>query len=163
MHEQVSGLHQNIVGLKDCFFDARHLYFVFDGIFGGDLQEAIAERALFFYDDNAVRSVFAQIVDAVAFCHSQAIFHRDVKPSNILCSPDGQRIFLSGFGLATQKEVSDEFGVGTLKYMSPGLWFPLVIVQLTDSSPCRGDQCGRGLESLLHAIKRYMGFGGTTS
>ncbi|KZV69042.1 kinase-like protein, partial [Peniophora sp. CONT] len=119
MHERVSGKHENIVGLRDCFFDSHHLYFVLDGIFGGDLQEAIAERAPFFYDDGATRSVFTQVVDAVAFCHSQTLFHRNIKPSNILCSMDGKRIFLSNFGLATEKEESDEFGIGTLPYMCP--------------------------------------------
>lgn len=143
MHERVSGMHESIVGLRDCFFDSHHLYFVLDGVFGGDLQEAIVERALFFYDDDAVRSVFAQVVDAVAFCHAQALFHRDIKPSNVLCSIDGKRVFLSNFGMATQKEASDEFGIGTLTYMCPGT-FPCPIThtsQPTDQkNPCRGDK-----------------------
>lgn len=120
MHEQVSGMHDNIACLRDCFFDFRQLYFVLDGVFSGDLQEAIAERALFFYDDNAARSVFTQIVDAVAFCHDRTLFHRDINPSNVLCSLDGTRVFLSNFHLATQKEASDEFGTGTLSHMCPG-------------------------------------------
>ena len=123
LHERVSGLHDNIAGLRDCFFDAHHLYIVLNGVFGGDLRDAIAERALFFYDDSAEQSVFAQIVDAVAFCHTQEVFHRDIKPSNILCSMDGKRVFLSNFSLATQVETSEEFGIGTLAYMSPGTSF----------------------------------------
>ncbi|VDC02773.1 unnamed protein product [Peniophora sp. CBMAI 1063] len=83
------------------------------------MQDAISERALFFYDDGAIRSSFAQVVDAVAFCHDQGLFHRDIRPRNILCSLDGQRVFLSNFRLATEKEVSEEFGIGTLPYLSP--------------------------------------------
>lgn len=113
-------MHGSIVALRDCFFDSCHLYFVLDGVFGGNLQQAITERVLFFYDDSALRSVFAQVVDAAAFCHAQTLFHRDIKPSNVLCSLDGKRVFLSNFSSATEEEVSKDFGIGTLAHMSPG-------------------------------------------
>ena len=32
----------------------------------------------------AARRVFCQLLDAVAYCHSQGAFHRDIKPENVL-------------------------------------------------------------------------------
>jgi len=41
----------------------------------------------------------AQILEAVAYCHSMGVMHRDLKPQNILVSRDGQ-LKLADFGLA---------------------------------------------------------------
>lgn len=38
--------------------------------------------------------------DAIAFCHSHRIMHRDLKPQNLLIDPEKQIIKLADFGLA---------------------------------------------------------------
>ena len=73
------------------------------------------------YFDTVARRV-AEVADALAYAHQQGIVHRDVKPSNLLLSPEG-RLSLNDFGLARILEqpgmtMTGEF-VGTPAYVSP--------------------------------------------
>ena len=61
---------------------------------------------------------------ALQTVHEQGIVHRDVKPANLLLTPDGQRIVLMDFGLAKGQSVSlsaSKAGglLGTLRYAAP--------------------------------------------
>jgi eukaryotic-like serine/threonine-protein kinase len=67
---------------------------------------------------DAIRSLGAQLADALAFIHGLGICHRDLKPSNVLMSPQGVPMLLD-FNLSTGvKDVNVHFG-GTLPNMSP--------------------------------------------
>jgi serine/threonine protein kinase len=71
---------------------------------------------------DAVARMVADVADALHQAHQQNVIHRDVKPSNLLLSPDG-RLSLTDFGLARVLEqpgmtVTGEF-VGTPAYMAP--------------------------------------------
>jgi len=73
------------------------------------------------YFDTVARLI-AEVADALDYAHSQAVIHRDVKPSNLLLSRDG-KLSLNDFGLARMLEqpgmtVTGEF-MGTPRYMSP--------------------------------------------
>jgi serine/threonine-protein kinase len=65
-----------------------------------------------------------RIADALAYCHYHEIVHRDVKPENILVSPEGQPILLD-FGLALSKNghrvtyANVSGAAGTPEYMAP--------------------------------------------
>lgn len=48
------------------------------------------------------------------------VFHRDLKPDNILLADGGTRVVLADFGLSTQRESTVDFGNGSEIYMSPG-------------------------------------------
>ncbi len=65
--------------------------------------------------------ITALVAEALAHAHSRSIFHRDVKPSNIILI-ENQRPVLVDFGLAmSDQEMSDFRGVirGTTTHMSP--------------------------------------------
>lgn len=69
--------------------------------------------------ESLIKHVFAQIIDAVKYCHSQGIFHRDLKPENILCLEGGTKVVLADFGLATSETRSNDLGCGSAIYKSP--------------------------------------------
>jgi serine/threonine protein kinase len=74
-----------------------------------------------------VRRVAALIRDAaraVQVVHEQNLIHRDVKPANLMLSPDGGRVVLMDFGLAKGHTVSRPLSsgggfLGTLRYAAP--------------------------------------------
>ncbi len=70
-----------------------------------------------------------QLARALAFVHQRGICHGDLKPSNVLMSPEGQPLLLD-FNLALADQVAGGKVGGTLPYMSPE--------QLRATDPARG-------------------------
>src|SRR6516164_400888 len=71
---------------------------------------------------DTVAGMLAGVAEALDHAHRQGVIHRDIKPGNLLLSPDG-RLSLNDFGLARMLEqpgmtMTGEF-VGTPAYMSP--------------------------------------------
>lgn len=71
--------------------------------------------------EDAIRELLP-VLDALAHAHERGIWHRDVKPSNILLA-DGSHAYLTDLGLAKDSVDSDatRSGVfkGSFRYMSP--------------------------------------------
>lgn len=123
LHQRVSK-HPHILTMHNVYEDESSVYIVLDLVRSGDLRKSIHEKRAPYYGNNdIVRSVFGQIVDAVGYCHKKGLYHRDLKPDNILASADGKSVWLADFGLATVDKKSTEFRTGTLPYLSPGASF----------------------------------------
>ena len=76
-------------------------------------------------DIRRIVRLFVGIADALAVVHRQGIVHRDIKPLNLLLTPERDRLLLSDFGLAVDAQTSrltrrGDF-LGTIRYMSPEL------------------------------------------
>ncbi|GAA5974103.1 hypothetical protein JCM21900_002959, partial [Sporobolomyces salmonicolor] len=111
--------HDNVVSLHNVIEEETCIYVVMQFCEEGDLFGMITERQRYIGDDELIRKVFLQIIDAVEYCHAKGIYHRDLKPENILCLDDGQKVMLADFGLATGEKTSGDFGCGSTFYMSP--------------------------------------------
>ncbi|MFN0071975.1 MAG: protein kinase domain-containing protein [Chloroflexota bacterium] len=69
-----------------------------------------------------VLNIVAAVADALSYAHENGVYHRDVKPSNILLRSDDRPV-LSDFGIARAVEglrlTVTQRVVGTPRYMSP--------------------------------------------
>jgi hypothetical protein len=87
---------------------------------GGSLLYKMRKRV--FKADEAV-PLLLPVVDALAHAHKQTIFHRDVKPENILFDVEGNsHISDFGFALSMDEQWNKEGEIaGTFAYMAPEL------------------------------------------
>ncbi|KAL9087635.1 MAG: hypothetical protein Q9165_006559 [Trypethelium subeluteriae] len=69
---------------------------------------------------NQLTSDFHQMVDGVAYCHSQGVFHRDLKPENFLRETSSGIVKVADFDTATTELDGHDSMCGTLPYLAPG-------------------------------------------
>ena len=91
------GAHPGIVRLYYTFQDEKSLYYVLDLASGGELLGVLKRMSTF--DVECTRYYAAQILDAVAYMHSQGVIHRDLKPENVLLD-DQMHVKITDFGTA---------------------------------------------------------------
>lgn len=114
--------HSNLVRALDGGEDGNVYYLVTEYVPGSDLRKLVRNKGPL--NMEAAASVVSQIAAALQHAHEQGLVHRDVKPGNILVTPEWVAK-LSDLGLAGPLEgaaTSDpRFGriVGTADYLSP--------------------------------------------
>lgn len=118
-HTMVSS-HPDVVTLHRVVEEDGYIFVVLDYCDGGDLFKYLTKRGTYVRNNDLVKKVFVQLIDALENCHRVGVFHRDIKPENIMCNKDGSEVKLGDFGLSTDSEWSKNFGAGTAGYMSPG-------------------------------------------
>jgi serine/threonine protein kinase len=126
LHKRVS-FHPNILTFHRVIDAGRYSFFVYD-LCAGDLDSVI-RKLTFFRDDELIKSVFVQIIDALDFCHSRGVYHRDLKPANILVSSKTGdiEVFVADFGLATSNKMTAS-SCGSPCFMSPGMHHLITIL-----------------------------------
>merc|ERR1712223_1321786 len=113
-------VHENIIGLLDCFTPQSILdqfadVYMVTHLMGADLNNIIKTQKL---SDDHVQFLVYQIVRGMKYVHSAGIIHRDLKPSNIAVNEDCELKILD-FGLARPTENEMTGYVATRWYRAP--------------------------------------------
>lgn len=69
--------HRHIVHLREVLASSSKLYLVMDLVNGGELFELVEHKGAL--NEDFVRRFFHQLVDAISYCHSVGVSHRDLK------------------------------------------------------------------------------------
>ena len=114
--------HLNIVNVTDYGEFEGQPYLVMPYLQGGTLKEILQGKAM---DWQQATRILLPIAKALGYAHRQNMIHRDVKPSNILITEDGEPM-LTDFGVAkiidtetTIDLTGTSMAVGTPDYMAP--------------------------------------------
>ncbi|KAI4525310.1 kinase-like protein [Schizophyllum commune Loenen D] len=116
---QAASAHPNVITLHRVIEDEDYTFIIMDYAPDQDLFTQILHNCRYLGNNELIKHVFLQLLDAVEFCHSLGIYHRDLKPENVLCFDEGLRVAITDFGLSTTDKYSDEFRTGSVYHMSP--------------------------------------------
>jgi serine/threonine protein kinase len=121
--------HKNIVEMYEVFEEDGEGFLVMEYVDGSTLDDTFRQHILArtWLDQDEALDFFRQILEGLLFAHSSGLYHRDVKPSNILVTKLGV-VKLVDFGLARPmilpagKNEDESPGLprtGTPSFMSP--------------------------------------------
>ncbi len=122
--------HPYIVSIYDTVEGDGRAAVVMELVPGRSLRSLLDESGRLGVDDTLV--IGRAMAAALAHAHQAGLVHRDVKPGNVLVTPEG-RVKLTDFGIAKAVErrhddlTAENVMMGTAKYLSPEqvLGFPL--------------------------------------
>lgn len=114
--------HPNVVAIYDRGFDQGRHYLVLEYVEGRDLHDRVRLNGPL----GAAEAVafVREVAEGLRYAAGKGMIHRDVKPANLLMTPDGHAKVID-LGLALQIEDEDErvtragTTVGTVDYMAP--------------------------------------------
>jgi hypothetical protein len=156
LHARVSS-HPHVLTFHREFHEGPYTFYVYD-LCAGDLYSSIRKVA-FFREDELIKRVFVQIIDALEYCHARGVYHRDLKPENILVSAESGDIdiFVADFGLATASKTTVS-PCGTPCFMGPGM-SPLCVSTLSILNRLFLSLrvIGAAPQALLFHPRRYLG------
>lgn len=114
--------HPHIAHLLDSGERDWLVYYVMTYVEGATLRQLMAQRGRLSVPDT--RRVADNLLDALEHAHAKGIIHRDVKPENVVISPNGAVLLDFGIARAVWASGSDRLtrsgiAVGTSTYMSP--------------------------------------------
>ncbi len=112
--------HPNVATVLDYGEDEPFAYLVLELVPGEPLSALVQREGAL--DPARVRSIMGQAALALGAAHEAGVVHRDVKPANILITPDGT-VKLTDFGIARAIDGSGQTQtgeiLGTPHYLSP--------------------------------------------
>jgi len=111
--------HPGLIRLLDVGEAGDQAYLVMELITGTTLAQTLRAGPL---SSRETADLGARLADALAYVHQRGVVHRDVKPSNILLSQEGDA-WLGDFGIAILHDASvltaTGTTMGTVSYMAP--------------------------------------------
>lgn len=87
----------HVVSIYDVGYEDGIYYIVMEYVEGITLKEYIAEKGVLPWREAATFA--AQICDGLSAAHKNKVIHRDIKPQNIILTPDGT-LKVTDFGIA---------------------------------------------------------------
>jgi len=89
--------HPNIVTVHDFGLDQKHLFIVMEYMPGTDLKTLIKQKERF--NVSEALELMIQACGGVGYAHRAGLVHCDIKPHNMLVTPEG-RLKVTDFGIA---------------------------------------------------------------
>ena len=136
--------HPNIVRTYDALADADYTYMVTEYIDGGTLNDSVSKENRL--PDSRVIEIGKALCDVLEYLHNpekttderDRIFHRDIKPTNVMLKSDGT-VVLIDFGIATTFPPTDKMTsvvaktqIGTQFYSAPEQLSKGIVNEKTD-------------------------------
>lgn len=130
--------------------DGEYHYFVMEYIPGSDLKQQIQQGAI---GRERIVPLLCQVSDALQYAHDRGVFHRDVKPGNILIDLRGQA-WLTDFDLIKVEDSSWGTGqdpMGSFLYAAPE-----VLTGAASEANARSDVYSLGMVALFCLNKGFL-------
>ncbi len=112
--------HPNIVSIYDVSVGGELKYIVMEYLEGVTLKSYMSQKGVLPLSE--MLDFCSQILRALVHAHEKGIVHRDIKPQNIMLTPDGT-IKVTDFGIAQlpsdESVFESELAIGTAYYISP--------------------------------------------
>jgi len=158
----------NIVRLFETIEDSNNLYLVFEGVEGGSLCDYLRRVPSNKLPEPEAKRLFSQIVNAIQYCHSKNVVHRDIKLENILL--DGNKnvkVIDFGFSVVVNTVCKLSMFCGTALYIAPEIisrksyWGPpvdvwslgvILYVMLSGKFPFKGNSESELYKSISRGV-----------
>ncbi|KAI8113878.1 hypothetical protein M9434_002006 [Picochlorum sp. BPE23] len=126
--------HVNVVQYLGSFQTRHYLYIVMELVEAGSLAMIIKKNHFGPFPESLVAVYIDQVLQGLAYLHSQGVVHRDIKGANILTNKEGL-VKLADFGVAARLEEAPQYdrGQSEEEYMQPAgtpYWMAPEIVEL---------------------------------
>ena len=116
--------HPNLIKVKELYEDKKKYYLVQEMLKGGELFDYIIESGVL--NEKIAATVMRQVLSAVAYCHTNRVALRNLKPENIMLenivsNPEDIHIKLVDFAMATMVTGGRRLNkiIGTELYTAP--------------------------------------------
>ena len=111
--------HSNIVKGLRVAREGEQIFFAMELVAGECLQDVLAERGRL--DEETALQIVVDVASALDALHDRGLVHRDVKPGNILWSPERGAVLIDlGFALQQSDQASSsDTTAGTVHYIAP--------------------------------------------
>ncbi len=113
--------HPNVVNLIEVISTQSRVLVMMDLVEGGELYDEVSQFGRL--SEPYARFFFKQLVNGLEYCHSNGVYHRDLKLDNLLLDRN-KTLKISDFGMSTYKTRLEKMlhtPVGTPMFVAPEL------------------------------------------